>query len=108
MTSFEIYDDAVALRWHMVRLAPDESGAIPSLPDEVEGPEAARRAREPHFALYDDLGTDYQFQSGGGGGGDGRFSHRVRTGTGTFAPSVPSRASRLWAVHADYRFEVSL
>jgi len=108
LTSFEIYDDAVVLRWHMVRLAPDESGTIPLLPDEVEGSEAALRAREPHFSLHDDLGTEYRFQSGGGGGGDGRFSHRVRTGTQTFAPSVPPRASRLWAVHADYRFEASL
>lgn len=108
ITSFEIYDDAIALRWHMVRLAPDESGTIPSLPDEVEAPDAALRAREAHFALQDDLGTDYRFQSGGGGGGNGRFSHRVRTGTETFTPSVPARASRLWAVHADYRFEVPL
>ena len=108
ITCFEIYDDAVALRWHMVRLAPDESGTIPSLPDEVEGAEAALRAREPHFALHDDLGTDYCFQSGGGGGGDGRFSHRVRTGTEMFAPSVPPAASRLWAVHGEYRFEVPL
>jgi len=108
VTSFEIYDDAVALRWHMVRLAPDESGTIPSLPDEVEGAAGALRAREPHFALHDDLGTDYRFQSGGGGGGDGRFSHRVRTGTEMFAPSVPPGASRLWAVHREHRFEVPL
>lgn len=107
VTSFELYEDGVAIRWHMVRLAPDESG-VPPLPDEVEGVDAARRAQEPHLTLHDDVGTRYRFQSGGGGGGNGRFSDRVRKGTETFTPAVPAQASTLWALHSEYRFEVAL
>ena len=108
VTSVELYEDGVAIRWHMVRLAPGESGAVPSLPDEVEGVDAARRAQEPYFSVYDDIGTRYRFQSGGGGGGNGRFSDRVRKGTQTFTPAVPAQASTLWALQSEYRFEVAL
>jgi len=108
VTSFELYEDGLAIRWHMVRLAPDESGAVQPLPDEVEGVDAARRAQEPHFSLHDDIGTRYRFQSGGGGGRNGRFSDRVRKGTETFTPAVPAQASTLCALHSEYRFEVAL
>ncbi len=108
VVGFEMYDDGVVLRWHLVRLAPDAQGHVPPLPDEVEGEEAARRAREPSFALNDDLGTAYRFHSGGAGRAGSAFGPSVSTGHALFTPSVPPQARTLSAATDAFQFEVVL
>ena len=105
---FEVYDDGVVLRWHLARLPPDAEGHVPPLPDEVEGEEAARRAREPSFALHDDLGTAYRFRSGGAGSAGSAFEPRVSTGHAAFTPTVAAQARRLSAATEAFQFEVVL
>lgn len=106
VVGFEIYDDAVVLRWHLVRLARDDQGQIPRLPDEVEDEEAARRAREPSFTLHDDLETTYRLHSGGAGSAGSSYGPRVWSGNVIFTPTLPAAARRLWAVSERFRFEV--
>lgn len=105
---FEIYDDAVALRWHLARLAPDAEGHVAALPDEVEGAEAARRAREPSFTLHDDCDTPYRMLSGGAGSAGSSSGSLVWSGDTIFTPTVPAAARRLWAATEPFRFEVAL
>jgi hypothetical protein len=108
IVGFEVYDDAIVLRWHLVRLAPDAEGHVSRLPDEVEGEEAARRAREPFFTLHDDCGTAYRLHSAGAGSAGSSFGPRVWSGNVIFTPTLPSAARRLWAVSDPFRFEVAL
>ncbi len=108
VVGFEVYDDAVVLRWHLARLAPDAEGHVPRLPDEVEGEEAARRAREPFFLLHDDCDTAYRMHSGGAGSASSPSGSRVWTGNAVFTPTVAADARRLWAATEAFRFEVVL
>jgi hypothetical protein len=105
---FDLYEDGVTVRWHLVRLAPDVNGALRRLPDERESDEAARQARSPFFRLRDDIGTTYEFQGGGGGGYGEQFVDRVRKGMQTFRGAVPSEARTLCAINGECRFEVAL
>jgi hypothetical protein len=106
VVGFEIYDDAVVLRWHLVRLAPDAEGHRSRLPDEVEREELARRAREPSFTLHDDCETAYRLHSGGAGSAGSSHGPRVWSGNVIFTPTVPAAAGRLWATSEAFQFEV--
>ncbi len=106
VVGFEVYDDAVLLRWHLVRLAADAEGHVPPLPDEVEGGAAARRAREPSFTLHDDRDTAYRMHSGGAGSAGSSSGSLVWSGHAIFTPSIPADVRRLWAVTEAFRFEV--
>jgi hypothetical protein len=103
---FEVYDDAVVLRWHLVRLAPDDQGRVSRLPDEVEDDSVARRAREPSFMLHDDCETVYRVHSGGAGSAGSSYGSRVWSGSVTFTPTLPAAARRLSAVSERFHFEV--
>jgi hypothetical protein len=108
VVGFEIYDDAVVLRWHLARLAPDAEGHLSRLPDEIEGDDAARRAREPLFTLHDDCDTAYRLRSRGAGSAGSSFGPRVWSGNAIFAPTLPPAARRLWAASEPFEFEVVL
>lgn len=108
VVGFEVYDDAVVLRWHLARLAPDVEGHLSRLPDEVEGEEAARRAREPMFTLHDDCDTSYRLHSGGASSAGSSFGPRVWTGNAIFTPTLPAAARRLRAASEPFQFEVVL
>jgi hypothetical protein len=107
IVGFEVYDDAVVLRWHLVRLAPDAEGRLSRLPDEVESEDAARRAREPSFTLHDDCETAYRLHSGGAGSAGSPYGPRVWSGRVIFTPTLPAAAGRLWAVSEPFQFEVA-
>lgn len=108
VVGFEVYDDAVVLRWHLARLAPDAEGHLARLPDEIEGEDAARRAREPLFTLHDDCDTTYRRRSGGAGSARSPFGPRVWSGNAIFVPTLPAAARRLWAASELFQFEVVL
>jgi hypothetical protein len=104
ITSVELYDDGVVLRWHHAR-------------DWAHGPETSRiwnhidigsgaAGYEPH-ALTDDLGTRYI----GGGGPDLGISgagSAVHFGSSGFTPAVPARARHLHVPLADGGTDIDL
>jgi hypothetical protein len=105
---FEVYDEAVVLRWHLVRLAADAEGHVLRLPDEMEDEDSARRAREPSFTLYDDCGTMYRLRSRREASAGSPFGPRVWSGNVTFTPTVPPPARSLCAETESFQFEVVL
>lgn len=105
ITSAELYEDGVVLRWHSARAWPDGS-ETPRIWNDVDIETAGAHDLVPR-SLMDDLGTRYA------GGGDPAFGINgggwvVRLGASSFTPAVPAPARRLLVPLRDGGLDIDL